>query len=209
MATRFPYMKMMLEQMAPWCTQQSSPSRVLVIGLGGGELPQHLLHECPGMSLETVELNAQVIEMGRKYFGLREAEERFGSRLAIEETDALTGVKERVVSAPGRFDAVLVDCFGSGGEVPEDCRSRNFLAGVHELLRPRGVLLQNIWDWSIEKPEVVANAFWETTDTYQTVFGKSAFEDLQGPDVVHVLKATKAQASAALETDASEDVSDD
>lgn len=194
-----PYMQTMFKQLTPFCSSKSE-TRVLMIGLGGGELPQYLLHSCPLMNVEAVELNEEVIHMARKYFGLGFSEAEFGSRIQLEHADALAAVNERVEASPGSFDIVLVDCFAGGGEVPKDCRSSTFLEGVKKLLRPQGLLLQNIWDYSRQKPDVVPAEYQMTKVTYSEVFGRSSVEDLKVPmpprvQWVRVLKATAGQAS--------------
>ena len=73
------------------------------------------------------------------------------------------------------------------------CRSRETLESVRTVLRPEGILLQNVWDRSNTLPEV-AHDFVELTIDYKTVFPQ--FEDLRvpmppGADIVHILKGTK------------------
>jgi len=201
------YMQTMFEQLGPWCSAASATS-VLMIGLGGGELPQHLLHHCPRMHIEAVELNRDVIAMARTYFGLGEAETRFAGRLSIEQDDALTAVKQRSLTGDGssaaggqpaasgssKYDAVLVDCFSGGGEVPESCRSRSFAETVKAILKPGGVMLQNIWHYSKMRQQVPAE-FNATKATYGDVF-EGGVDDLLVPMPakirwVDVLKATK------------------
>ena len=56
-------MQTMFEQLGARCSKEST--RVLMLGLGGGELSQYLLHNCPGMRVDAVELNADVISLAR------------------------------------------------------------------------------------------------------------------------------------------------
>mmetsp|Transcript_100561 Transcript_100561/g.314264 ORF Transcript_100561/g.314264 Transcript_100561/m.314264 type:complete len:216 (-) Transcript_100561:101-748(-) len=185
-----PYMRTMFESMAPWCSSAGA-TQVLSIGLGGGELPQFLLRRCPNMRIETVELNEEVIHVATNFFGLGESQSAFGDRVSVEHADALAAVEERALS---RYDAVLVDCFAGGGRVPETCRSRRFAEKVRGILKPSGVLLQNIWRKSPRHPEVAAD-FSATITTYGEVF-HGAVEDLAVPmppnlRFVDILKATK------------------
>jgi spermidine synthase len=164
-----------------------------MIGLGGGELPQYLLHHCPNMQIDAVELNGDVISLARTYFGLGESETSFPGRLSIQQADALTAVRERA-SGKKSYDAVLVDCFSGGGEVPETCRSRSLAEKVKAILKPRGVLLQNIWHYSRMR-QVVAQEFKDTKAIYSDVF-EGLVDDLlvpMPPEIrwVDILKATK------------------
>lgn len=185
------YMQTMFEQLGPRCSGEDA--RVLMIGLGGGELTQYLLHHCPGMHVDAVELNGDVISLARAYFGLGESERKFKGRLTIEQADALTAVGERALAGEG-YDAVLVDCFSGGGEVPESCRSRTFAEKVKAILNPAGVLLQNIWHYSKMRQQV-SGEFAETKTIYRKVFD-GALDDVPVPMPpkirwVDILKATQ------------------
>lgn len=187
-----PYMQTMFEQLGTRCSE--ADSHVLMLGLGGGELSQYLLHHCPGMRVDAVELNGDVISMARAYFGLRESERKFEGRLAIEQADALSAVGERALAGGEGYDAVLIDCFSGGGEVPESCRSRDLAKKVQHVLKPAGVLLQNIWHYS-KMREQVQSEFAETKRIYGEVFD-GALEDVavpMPPNIrwVDILKATK------------------
>jgi len=189
------YMKTMFQNLGAWCTRDNT--HVLMIGLGGGELSQYLLHHCPGMSIDAVELSGSVISMAKAYFGLTESAAKFKGRLAIEQADALTAVAERALSSSEAYAVVLVDCFSGRGEVPESCRSRAFAEKVQAILKPGGVLLQNIWHYSRMSSAVPAE-FEEAKRIYKDVFG-GELEDLEVPMPprlrwVDVLKATKAAA---------------
>lgn len=161
------YQQIMLQQLDHVCSKQHS--HVLLIGLGGGRLPQYLLRQCQGMHLEAVELNADVIALGRSYLGLNELEKKFSDRFLIEQNDALSSVQEREAAAGEQYDAILVDCFLGGAEVPESCRSRDFAQKVDAILKPSGMMLQNIWHTS-PMNEHVQQQFEDTTKIYGDVF---------------------------------------
>eukprot|EP00427_Karlodinium_veneficum_P018664 CAMPEP_0169139054 /NCGR_PEP_ID=MMETSP1015-20121227/42709_1 /TAXON_ID=342587 /ORGANISM="Karlodinium micrum, Strain CCMP2283" /LENGTH=275 /DNA_ID=CAMNT_0009204623 /DNA_START=141 /DNA_END=968 /DNA_ORIENTATION=- len=186
------YMKTMFDHLGSRCSEK--PSRVLVLGLGGGELSQYLLHHCSGMHVDAVELNSDVIALARNYFGLGESEQKFTDRLNIEQADALTAVGERALTSGESYDAILVDCFAGKGEVPESCRSRDFAQKAKELLKPTGVFLQNIWHYSAQN-QAVHQEFEKTKSIYHEVFD-GALEDVSVPMPprirwVDILKATK------------------
>lgn len=187
-----PYMQLMFDQLGKTCSQ--ADSKVLLLGLGGGELSQYLLHQCEGMHVDAVELNREVISMARAYFGLGESEEKFKGRIAVEQADALSAVRERMANYGETYDAVFVDCFSGGGEVPQSCRSREMAEKVKSILKPGGVLLQNIWHYS-KMREQVRQEFEDTKTIYRDVFD-GALDDLPVPMPpkirwVDLLRATK------------------
>jgi len=187
------YVSTMIQQLQPLCSAGTS-TKVLSIGLGGGELPLFLLNRCENMRVEAVELNPDVIEMARRFFGIGDAEKKFGDRFTVQQADALLAVEEKTSFAPDSYDAILIDCFGGSGSVPESCRSRRFAEGIKLLLKPSGLLLQNIWDYSPGHPEV-ATGYSSTVETYKSVFaGEVVSLTVPMPpnlQWVHVLRAAK------------------
>lgn len=184
------YTRTMFAQLRSLCTCDHG-TRVLSIGLGGGDLPQYLLRKCPQMQVETVELNPAVISAARDYFGLHGSEQLYNDRISVEEADALDAVERRPADM---YDAVLIDCFAGGGLVPETCRSQRLAEGVNKILKPQGVLLQNIWHYSSTHAEV-ATDFAATKQAYQFVFAGNV-DDIavpmrKGLQWVDILKATK------------------
>jgi len=177
------YMRTMFEQLMDRCSEDAPKMKALMIGLGGGELPQYLLRKCPNLSLEVVELSADVITVAKRFFGLSDSEQRFGTRLAVQQTDGFSAVEQRANASSGSYGAVIVDCFAGGGEVPEGCRSERFVSLVHQLLQPQGVLLQNIWHYSPERPQV-AEQFKETVGAYKASFHE--VQDLTVPMPPHI-----------------------
>merc|ERR1719473_1805868 len=67
-------------------------SRLLLIGLGGGMLPQYLI-EHTELNVDAVELNGDVIRVARAFFGLPETEK--SGQLQITQGDALPVVKSK------------------------------------------------------------------------------------------------------------------
>ena len=49
--------------------------RVLVLGLGAGSIPDYLHRFLPDATIDTVELDPGVIDVAKKYFGLRETKD--------------------------------------------------------------------------------------------------------------------------------------
>jgi len=184
------YLQVMSDQLQPLCAS-TKPTRVLMVGLGGGLSTQHLLARCPSMTIDAVDYSNAVIDLATRFFGIREAKARYNHRLQVEEADALAAVSAK---AAANYDAVLVDCFIGAGVVPESCRSLQFAEGVKRILKPAGVMMQNMWVWSPSVPTVKAE-FSQTLSTYQQVFHREAVADLHVPmppqlDFVRVVKCT-------------------
>mmetsp|Transcript_39272 Transcript_39272/g.72309 ORF Transcript_39272/g.72309 Transcript_39272/m.72309 type:complete len:299 (+) Transcript_39272:78-974(+) len=155
---QFVYMKKMMQEAVPLCEVQASNFQTLMIGLGGGALPEYLLAHCPeGTSVESVEYDPRVIDVATKFFGLRVAP----GVSEIENNDGGKSVQARA-AAGKKYDLILVDCFQSEGYVPDSCRDEAFVSGLHALLKSGGVAIQQVW----------GGQYKETLSTYQHVFGQ-------------------------------------
>mmetsp|Transcript_18503 Transcript_18503/g.50968 ORF Transcript_18503/g.50968 Transcript_18503/m.50968 type:complete len:299 (-) Transcript_18503:122-1018(-) len=156
---QFVYMKKMMREAIPLCRMQQSGFRVLMIGLGGGALPEYLLSHCPqGTSVESIEYDPRVIDVATHFFGLRVAP----GVNDIENSDGGRAVQARA-AAGKKYDLVLVDCFQSEGVVPDSCRNGAFVSGVRAILKPGGTALQQVW----------APQYRSTLSTYRQVFGEA------------------------------------
>lgn len=116
---------------------QPSPSRVLLLGLGGGSLARFLHHQLPAASIDAVELRPAVVEAAKKCFGLIE-----DARLRIHVGDAGDFVANRA-GAPA-YDAILVDAYDGKGPASVTC-SEDFPALCAQRLTAQGVAAWNLW----------------------------------------------------------------
>jgi len=108
--------------------------RALIIGLGGGGLSTYLGRFLPDAVIDTVELDPGVIDVAKKYFGLRETR------------------KSRFIESDGRvylnrhseaYDLVVIDAF-SGSYIPFHLMTKEFYGLVRDRLAPHGVAAFNI-----------------------------------------------------------------
>ena len=111
------------------------PTRVLVLGLGGGSLVQALLAVDPDIAVDACEARALVVDVAREYLALPRTD-----RLKVSVGDALTHVR----TASRRYDLILVDLYGAEGMHP-DQGNGFFLRGCRQRLRRGGLLVSNHW----------------------------------------------------------------
>lgn len=108
--------------------------RALVMGLGGGSFPMLLRRKVPGMAVEVVDINPVVVDVARRFFGVREDEQ-----LHITVDDGGHFMKQ-----PGpRYDVMLLDAYSDAG-IPEHLQAREFFEDVKRRLAPRGAAIINI-----------------------------------------------------------------
>lgn len=115
------------------------PSRVLLIGLGGGSLVKFLLHHFSRCHVDAVEQRENVIKVARGYFRLPEDD-----RLHIHIGDGGDFVRDTADPAAPGYDLLLVDAFTGRGGARSVC-GLSFFQACRDCLRPGGVLAVNLW----------------------------------------------------------------
>lgn len=106
---------------------------VLVLGLGVGNVPAILRENKRPYQMVGVEIDSEVIRLGRNHFGLGD----YGD-MEVVNADALQYVFETESS----FDLIVVDLF-IDALVPEAAETETFLQRLGELLAPGGLLMFN------------------------------------------------------------------
>ncbi len=113
-----------------------TPAKILMIGLGGGSISTYLGRAMPDIAIDTVEIDAGVINAAKRYFGILETP------------------KVKYLSADGRvflnrnkqlYDLILVDAF-HGGYVPFHLLTKEFYTLIKQRLAPGGAVAFNVHD---------------------------------------------------------------
>ena len=107
--------------------------RVLILGLGAGSIPLYLQRALPEAVIDSVELDPGVIDISRKYFGLRETK-----TFHLIESDARVFLNRHA----GPYDLIFVDAF-TGSYIPFHLMTKEFYQLVRSRLTPNGVAAFN------------------------------------------------------------------
>lgn len=108
-------------------------SKCLMLGLGGGTVVQLIKARWPQAKIVGVEIDPEIIKVGKKYFRLGKIAD-----LEIVEVDAFEWVKtQRSI-----FDLVIVDLY-LGDKFPPQAEEDKFLAKVKKLLSKDGMAIFN------------------------------------------------------------------
>jgi spermidine synthase len=111
------------------------PRRILVVGLGGGTLPMFLRKYYPSAVIDVAELDPDVVDVAKEFFGFRED----------ERTRAHVGDGRRFIEEVRQpYDIIFLDAFGANS-VPAHLATQEFLQAVRRALAPSGVVVSNIW----------------------------------------------------------------
>nr|XP_057929096.1 eEF1A lysine and N-terminal methyltransferase [Doryrhamphus excisus] len=117
---------------------------VLLVGLGGGGLPQFLRDFIPGVSVEVVELDPAVLEVAKEWFCFRPDD-----RLTVTLGDGLERICALEKEGSRLFDAIMFDVDNKDSTVgmsspPAAFVESSILLKVSNLLTPKGVFILNL-----------------------------------------------------------------
>ncbi|RQS71994.1 spermidine synthase [Burkholderia sp. Bp8963] len=113
---------------------QPAPTRIAMIGLGGGSLTKYCHRHLPDARITAIEISPDVIAL-RDRFCIPPDDER----LAVICADAA----QYMSTTSETFDALLLDGFNAGG-VPAELVSAAFYEACHARLNDDGVLAANL-----------------------------------------------------------------
>ena len=116
-------------------------NQVLILGLGGGTAVQLIKERFPEVKITTLEIDQEIIKIGKKYFGLDGIKD-----LKIINAEAIGWVNNY---RGDKFDLILVDLY-IGSEFSKEAMNDEFLKKLKKLLSKNGVI---IFNWLKNKSE--------------------------------------------------------
>lgn len=155
-----PYAKSMLVGLA----FIEPPKRILIVGLGGGTIPNLLHKHYPEATIDAVDIDPVVVDVARKFFGFRE-----DATLRAHVADGRRFIED----CRKPYDVIFLDAF-SAEEIPYTLTTQQFLKAVRQALAPGGVVVANVWDR-------YSNPLYDSmVRTYQSVFDELYISDVDG-----------------------------
>lgn len=113
------------------------PSAIYVLGLGGGRIPMILRHCYPEATIESTEIDHEVVKIALQFFGLT-----IDSRLRVVVEDGRDYIARRPVTK--KYDIVMVDAFRGTGYGPYHLATREFYTLCRSHLSHDGVVVVNL-----------------------------------------------------------------
>ena len=112
-----------------------SPKRLMMMGLGGGQITNYLFERFPELEIDAVDIDPEVIRMAIKYFGVPESDPRYrlhtgDGRLFIE-------------NASQPWDMIMLDAF-RGVFVPYHLKTLEFYEACLRKLTSQGMVVANL-----------------------------------------------------------------
>ena len=128
----FDYAKMTLSALL----LKPDPERILIIGLGGGTLPNALRDILPSAVIDTVEIDEAVVRVAKQFFGFVEDQQ---NRVYVQDARVFG---KRAALRGEQYDLIILDAF-DGEYIPEHLMTVEFLSEMRGLLSDDGVLVAN------------------------------------------------------------------
>ncbi len=141
-----------------------SPKRVLVVGLGGGTIPQFLRRHFPELAIDVVELDPAVVQVAKSYFGFRPDD-----KMQVFVGDG----RKFIEKSQPVYDVIYLDAY-SADSVPYSLTTSEFLEATKKALTPDGVVVGNVWSSASNK------LYNSMIRTYQHVFAQVAVNHVEG-----------------------------
>ena len=129
--------------------------RILVIGLGGGNIPMFLRKHYPDAHIDVVDVDPQIITLAKRYFNFSD-----DSSLHVYAQDGRTFITQ--VQKP--YDLIFLDAFTEAG-IPQHLATKEFLLTLKKGLQHSGVIIANLWGTQAVNP-----LYKSMLRTYQEVF---------------------------------------
>ncbi len=115
------------------------PARMLVVGLGGGVIPQDVHHYLPDLPIDVAEIDPDIPPIAEKYFGFRADQ-----KMRVHVADGRVFIRQQSRrEPPTRYDIIVLDAF-QGEYIPFHLMTREFMEEVKGALTEGGVVVANV-----------------------------------------------------------------
>jgi spermidine synthase len=117
----------------PFAARRSPPRRIAILGNAAGTVARAFGHFFPRTWVDAVEIDAELTELGRRFFDLR------NPRMETFAEDA----RPWLARSAGGYDAIMVDAYRQP-YIPFYLATREFFELARERLVPGGVVIVNV-----------------------------------------------------------------
>ena len=114
---------------------QPRPRRLLMLGLGGGGMSNYLHARLPGLEIDAVDIDPEVVRLAQTYFDVPKDDPRY--RCHVDDARLF------VERSTQQWDMIMLDAF-RGVFVPFHLKTVEFYQAVLARLSPQGVVVANL-----------------------------------------------------------------
>lgn len=115
---------------------------IYLLGFGGGRIPMILLRYFPTISIESTEIDLQIIKLSKEYFGITDDQ-----RLQIINEDGGNYLQRQ---SSKKYDVIMLDCFTGSGLHPLRFANKSFYSKCKKKITTSGVICTNIHETDTE-----------------------------------------------------------
>jgi spermidine synthase len=133
------------------------PSRILMIGLGGGIVQQKMRELLPDTFIDIFEIDEEILNISKEFFNFQES-----SKVKVHIGDAF----ELIKNVEKKYDIIFVDAYTSS-YIPFPIMSKEFFENVYNCLSEDGVVANNVANFHI--------LYRNQINTIYSVFGESIY----------------------------------
>ncbi len=154
----------------------SRPGRIYVVGLGGGRIPMVLHHYLPHAYIECAEIEAKILKLACKFFGLQTDE-----RLAVVIQDGRAYLADHNPAI--HYDMIILDAVLSNGCLPYHLATREFYDLCKSRLSAHGLVIVNLlrgYPFYPDKIKTIQSVFDQVT-ICPVIGGNTVIFATQGP----------------------------
>jgi spermidine synthase len=117
----------------PAAASARPPRRIAILGNAAGTVARSFGHFFPGTAVDAVEIDAELTELGRRYFDLR------NPRMEVFSEDGRPWLER----SAGGYDAIMVDAYRQP-YIPFYLATREFFELTRDRLAPGGIVIVNV-----------------------------------------------------------------
>ncbi|HEY5815042.1 MAG TPA: fused MFS/spermidine synthase, partial [Solirubrobacterales bacterium] len=117
----------------PFAAHRAPPERIAILGNAAGTVARAFGHFFPRTRVDAVEIDAELTELGRRFFDLR------NRRMDVYAEDA----RPWLARSDGGYDAIMVDAYRQP-YIPFYLATREFFELARERLAPGGIVIVNV-----------------------------------------------------------------
>ena len=135
-----------------------NPKHVLIMGLGGGMTTRYIQRYYPESIVDAVELDRGVIDLAKKYFGVKES-----NKYRITESDARVYLKR----SKEHYDIIMSDAYPNGS-IPFHLYTKEFYELVRGHLGEGGCFVMNLYSTKklLKSTLSTLNSVFESVDIF-------------------------------------------
>lgn len=119
--------------------------RILIVGLGGASMQRYLYRLLPDATIETAELDPDVLDVARRFFFYKE-----DGRQIVHLGDGRAFLE----NSKDKYDIIFLDAF-SATAIPYHLATREFLKVATERITDGGIVCANLWDGEPDFPDML------------------------------------------------------